>query len=349
MTIASEIQRIQGNINNAYNACINKGATLPLTQNSFSLASTIDTISTGSTINNQDLTIVSNGVYTADEGYTGLGTVTVAVPSSEGLSGLDLSQCTNGMTFYNMNSAIRQQIKGEIAWTNATNLQSVDFSSCNIGGELNLCNVTIMNNCAFGYTNIVGVNFNSLVNIVNTKFFNCTNLQSVNFPLLVYGPGSNGFAIGFQNCTNLQSAAFPNLSTVLALYQTSGNEVFRNAFKNCISLTSVDFSNLQKITPSSFLGAFTDCISLQNISFPSLANASGATSAFNLAFSNCTSLRDVYFPSYNSGPSSIFTNMLSGCSDVTLHFNSGMQGIIETYTTYDMGFGGTNTTILYDL
>ena len=36
----------------------------------------------GSTINNQDKTVTQNGTYTADSGYTGLGTVTVNVPSS---------------------------------------------------------------------------------------------------------------------------------------------------------------------------------------------------------------------------------------------------------------------------
>ena len=33
-------------------------------------------------IKNQDITIVSNGVYTADSGYTGFGTVTVEVDNS---------------------------------------------------------------------------------------------------------------------------------------------------------------------------------------------------------------------------------------------------------------------------
>lgn len=36
----------------------------------------------GSTINNQDKTVTSNGSYTADSGYTGLGTVTVNVPTT---------------------------------------------------------------------------------------------------------------------------------------------------------------------------------------------------------------------------------------------------------------------------
>lgn len=35
----------------------------------------------GSTINNQDITITQNGSYTADEGYTGIGTATVNVPT----------------------------------------------------------------------------------------------------------------------------------------------------------------------------------------------------------------------------------------------------------------------------
>lgn len=33
-----------------------------------------------STVNNQNKTITANGAYTADAGYTGLGTVTVAIP-----------------------------------------------------------------------------------------------------------------------------------------------------------------------------------------------------------------------------------------------------------------------------
>lgn len=38
----------------------------------------------GTTINNQDITVTENGEYTADSGYTGLGTVTVNVPAPSG-------------------------------------------------------------------------------------------------------------------------------------------------------------------------------------------------------------------------------------------------------------------------
>ena len=53
----------------------------------------------GVTINNQNKTITENGTYTADEGYTGLGTVTVDVASGGGdvgLSGISITKMSCG-------------------------------------------------------------------------------------------------------------------------------------------------------------------------------------------------------------------------------------------------------------
>ena len=64
MSIASEIQRIQGNIANAYTACDGKGATMPVAadQNSDNLADTISSIPTGGGGNKYDAfkSMVSN-------------------------------------------------------------------------------------------------------------------------------------------------------------------------------------------------------------------------------------------------------------------------------------------------
>ena len=49
MSIATEITRINNNIASAYTSCYNKGATMPVTQNSANLADTIDSITGGST------------------------------------------------------------------------------------------------------------------------------------------------------------------------------------------------------------------------------------------------------------------------------------------------------------
>ena len=81
MSIADQITRIKNNIAASYAECSAKGATLPTDENSENLPNTIASISAGSEINNQDKTITSNGTYTADAGYTGLGTVTVNVPT----------------------------------------------------------------------------------------------------------------------------------------------------------------------------------------------------------------------------------------------------------------------------
>lgn len=82
MTISSEITRIKTNIESAYVRLNEKGATIPEEKTSANLATCITSIPSGGTVNNQDKIIVENGTYTADEGYSGLGTVTVNVPSS---------------------------------------------------------------------------------------------------------------------------------------------------------------------------------------------------------------------------------------------------------------------------
>ena len=79
MTISSEIQKLQQNLIESYASCENKGATIPLNKNFDNLSSTIDSITTGVSIKNQTKNITENGVYTYDEGYTGLEQVDVNV------------------------------------------------------------------------------------------------------------------------------------------------------------------------------------------------------------------------------------------------------------------------------
>lgn len=50
----------------------------------------------GATINNQDIEVTENGVYTADTGYTGLGTVNVNVPTGATINNQDITVTKNG-------------------------------------------------------------------------------------------------------------------------------------------------------------------------------------------------------------------------------------------------------------
>lgn len=90
MTISNEIIRIKNNVKNVYDALEAKGVTLPETKTTDNIVATMNGEFGGvslEVVNNQDKTITENGQYTADEGYSGLGTITVNVSSSGPSSG----------------------------------------------------------------------------------------------------------------------------------------------------------------------------------------------------------------------------------------------------------------------
>ena len=68
-------------------------------------------------------------------------------------------------------------------------------------------------------------------------------------------------------------------------------------------------------------------------------------------FERCIKLKNIYFPNLVdvSGQTTQFYNMLVDCSGVTVHFKSSMQSTMEGWQDVIDGFGGTNTTVLFDL
>ena len=178
-------------------------------------------------------------------------------------------------------------------------------------------------------------------------FRNCTGLTSVNLSSLTTVSGKHAFYSTFQKCTNLTSVDLSSLTTV------NGEESFSGAFNGCTSLTSVDFSSLTNVSgyQASFKYAFSGCTKLASVNFSSLAKL-GGQSTFYYAFSNCSSLTSLSFPALTADSfySAVnqFNNMLSGVTVCTVHFPAAIQAKIETMTGYP-NFGGTNTTVLFDL
>jgi hypothetical protein len=92
------------------------------------------------------------------------------------------------------------------------------------------------------------------------------------------------------------------------------------------SLTSVNLSSLKIVTGNScFRYAFQGCTSLTTLSFPALESTS--------------------FGSYTNQ----FNNMLQGVTGCTVHFPSNLQSVIGSWSDVTNGFGGTNTTVSFDL
>lgn len=84
----------------------------------------------GTTINNQDKTITSNGEYTADTGYTGLGTVTVNVPNP---STGTISITENGT--YNVTSYASADVDVEPALTTKSITQNGTYNASTDGAD----------------------------------------------------------------------------------------------------------------------------------------------------------------------------------------------------------------------
>ena len=157
-------------------------------------------------------------------------------------------------------------------------------------------------------------------NAFSSAFYGCTSLTSVDFSSLTTVSGSNAFSYAFYGCTSLTSVDLSSLTTA------SGGRAFNYAFYGCTSLTSVDLSSLATVSGSNaFSYAFYICTSLTSVSFPALT-----TSSFGTATNQ-------------------FDNMLSGVRGCTVHFPASIQSTIGNWTSVQNGFGGTNTTVLFDL
>lgn len=176
-------------------------------------------------VNNQNKTITENGVYTADEGYTGLGEVSVNVPQGEATR--------FGVNFDDLLGVIDNN--GVLNPSTAS--INLNFDGVRDIGSGFLSNILQEN------TNIVSVNFPDLTtlssaNACSYMFSYCTSLISANFPSLTTISGNSAFSGTFADCTSLTSINFPKLNTI------SGSYACANMLPKQSNLTSVSFPAL---------------------------------------------------------------------------------------------------------
>ena len=171
-------------------------------------------------------------------------------------------------------------------------------------------------------------------------------VTSFSLPSNATDVGQRALAYAFYSCPSLTSVDLSSLTKV------SGEDAFYEAFYKCTSLTSVDLSSLTTLSGRNALAhAFDVCTALTSVDLSSLTTVSGYHSLYN-TFSRCSSLTSLSFPALTVAGlqygSSQFDNMLYGVTGCTVHFPAAVKVKIEATSGYP-NFGGTNTTVLFDL
>lgn len=240
----------------------------------------------------------------------------------------------------------------------------------------------IFYNLYYSNTNISGtINFSSLTSVSQNSacygmFSNCTGITSVNLSALTTVSGQSACYGMFESCTGLTSVNISSLSNITS-YRACAN-----MFSRCTGLTSIDLSSLTTISGQNGCDSmFSNCTNLANVNISGLTQISGgannacsymffkckitnitfnllntitANSALKQAFINCSNLTSISFPaltstSFGSSYTNQFNNMLQGVTGCTVRFPSNLQTVIGSWADVTAGFGGTNTTVLFDL
>jgi len=182
-------------------------------------------------------------------------------------------------------------------------------------------------------------------------FSGCTSLATTGLTNVsqIYG-GSSSFGYTYQNCTSLTTTGLENCfilnGSPMSSYATGP---YNNMFSGCTGLTTTGLSGLWMVM-TGLDYTFKGCTGLTSETFTNLAEI-WSNYVFKYTFQNCTGLTTLSFPNLVvlNGDTNIFANMLSGCSNVTVHFPSNLQATIGSWASVTGGFGGTNTTVLFDL
>ena len=300
-------------------------------------------------------TITENGTYNASsDNADGYSSVTVNVPTSglgiprEVSVGGEYEMPTTSFKFALPSNATKLGSRVlQCALQYSSGLTEVDLSSLT---TINHNNAMDMAFCSCN--SLTKADLSNLTTISGDKalhyaFEGCASLTDVDLSSLITLNGSDVMNSAFSECPSLVNIDLSNLTTV------SGSSAMVYAFLSDTSLIEVDLSSLTTVSGDRPLQyVFSHCENLTDVDLSSLANINSRL-ALNNAFSYCTSLTSLSFPSLNSNSfgsyTNQFNNMLQDVTGCTVHFPSNLQSVIGSWSDVQNGFGGTNTTVLFDL
>ena len=258
------------------------------------------------------------------------------------------------------NGVLQQPIDGNLVFTGVvsvpsdllqykfyknSNIKSVEFpdlTSIDSNG-LSSC----FQNCTSLTTTSTFANLTSIgSNGLSACFWECTSLTTAPTFANLTSISSNGLRSCFYGCTSLIAApTFTNLTSI-------GNYGLYCCFDGCTSLTTAPtFTNLTSIGDRGLYNCFYGCTSLTTA--PTFASL---TSIDEYGLYQCfenTKITSISFPALKStsfgSRTNQFNNMLSIVTGCTVHFPSNLESVIGSWSDVTSGFGGTNTTVLFDL
>lgn len=167
-----------------------------------------------------------------------------------------------------------------------------------------------------------------------TGFINLTGVKSLGAYIFYYGFYGVSFSDKDIDMSNILYA--------------SGDYCLNMAF-SVSNIKTLDLSSLTSITGA--YAAQSMCsfaTSLTSVNLSSLKTTTGSN-CLQQAFYR-TALTSISFPALKSpGVNNNWQNLLRQVSNCTVHFPSNMQSVMGSWSNVTGGFGGTGTTVLYDL
>lgn len=236
-----------------------------------------------------------------------------------------------------------------IVSTNMTEIPAVNLEET--GGPENLPYAKLRNNkylVRMDFSNVEHINSYGLsyLTFAAPTDSGCPNLISIDLSNL-QSVDEGGMAFSFILRPNLESIKLDNLQSIDAdgLASAFATNTPNNALKH------VNLSKLESIGENGLNGAFMGNNALTSVDFSSLRNI--GKQGLTTTFQYCNSLTSLSFPALNSNSfgSAIdqFRDMLDRTLGCTVHFPSNLESVIGGWNDVTLGFGGTNTTVLFDL
>ena len=282
----------------------------------------------GTKINNQDITVTENGTYTAEDGYTGLGTVEVNVPTGGG------SEERFGVPYDSIIGKVDQD--GNYVWS----VKAI---------EVNLSGVKHVPALAFQYVfagkAIKKLGFNDLISCGASAFYYACNsaLSTQTEPLIL-----SGDSIEIVDANNAFGYACSLVSFVEPSFKklrvVSGKEAFSSAFSSTRNIQPDKvFPALEEITGQGAFTQFRQVYGGDKLYFSKVKKIVGGPSYATTM--NFYSKLKYYYPRLTEV--SKYIAYYGGVSE--FHFAKAHQALLEACEGYDYKWCGSNPDIYFDL